>query len=336
MTDSELLKQYGSFAELWQEIPKSSEVNYEKGAYLDLFEDCLFESADEKVGTLRYYVYDPVKHGMPENGTYPVIFCLHGAGHSLPGKIGINWSSMEHFASPEYQEKMGGAYIVVPFANEKSVGDKTEGTWMTPVPGEDFPGYTEEEIRNIAALGGSKEERFIRLCGHNSIYTDTLFALLKTVRAGFTSAGDTFLFGTSAGGYSAWRMLITAPETFRACMLMSAAYRPSEKEVRQTIASGVPVWFYHGLHDEIVPFDLIVAPNLKLYEAAENFSLFLPEIVRHANGKAASNISGSGIEMGQHCTNDIVGEDLMFDDGTPMDPKHPAGVTGWIRSFGER
>ena len=106
MTDSELLKQYGSFAELWQEIPKSSEVNYEKGAYLDLFEDCLFESADEKVGTLRYYVYDPVKHGMPENGTYPVIFCLHGAGHSLPGKIGINWSSMEHFASPEYQEKM--------------------------------------------------------------------------------------------------------------------------------------------------------------------------------------------------------------------------------------
>ena len=37
--------------------------------------------------------------------------------------------------------------------------------------------------------------------------------------------------------------------------------------------------------------------------------------------------------MGQHCINNAVQCDLMFDDGTPMDPLHPGGVTGWIREI---
>ena len=55
----------------------------------------------------------------------------------------------------------------------------------------------------------------------------------------------------------------------------------------------------------------------------------LPDFVRRADGGIASNI-GSGFQMGQHCINDIIQENLFFLDGRPMDPRHPGGVTAWI------
>ena len=45
--------------------------------------------------------------------------------------------------------------------------------------------------------------------------------------------------------------------------------------------------------------------------------------------KGIASIVG-GIEMGQHCLMNAVQSNLMFDDGTPMDPRLPDGLTGWI------
>ena len=36
---------------------------------------------------------------------------------------------------------------------------------------------------------------------------------------------------------------------------------------------------------------------------------------------------------GQHCINDIVQQDLMYDDGIPCDPGIPEGITGLIRKY---
>ena len=43
--------------------------------------------------------------------------------------------------------------------------------------------------------------------------------------------------------------------------------------------------------------------------------------------------SFSGHEIGQHCINDIIQQDLMYDDGQPCDPGIPEGITGLIRKY---
>ena len=37
--------------------------------------------------------------------------------------------------------------------------------------------------------------------------------------------------------------------------------------------------------------------------------------------------------MGQHCLMNAIQSNLMFDDGTPMEPRLPRGVTGWIADY---
>ena len=112
-------------------------------------------------------------------------------------------------------------------------------------------------------------------------------------------------------------------------MLMAPAYLPSEKLLDQLEARKIPVLLCHGLHDELVPFDLTVRPHLDRYAAMENVQTFLPKLVLNRDGSVASNISG--IQMGQHCINNAIQNDLMLADGTPMWAELPQGITGWIR-----
>ena len=84
------------------------------------------------------------------------------------------------------------------------------------------------------------------------------------------SAGKTLLTGSSAGGYAAWRLLNAAPDRFDAAMLMAPAYLPSEKLLDKLQARDIPVLLCHGLHDELVPFDLTVRPHLEHYASMAN------------------------------------------------------------------
>ena len=38
-----------------------------------------------------------------------------------------------------------------------------------------------------------------------------------------------------------------------------------------------------------------------------------------------------GIEFGQHCSCSQANRNFVFDDGTPDDPNHPDGLSGWFR-----
>lgn len=37
------------------------------------------------------------------------------------------------------------------------------------------------------------------------------------------------------------------------------------------------------------------------------------------------------MEIGQHCINDAIQQDLIFEDGQPYDERFPDGVTGWVK-----
>ena len=132
-----------------------------------------------------------------------------------------------------------------------------------------------------------------------------------------------FCSGASAGGYGAWRMIISHPDAFDAALFMAGAYIPSLRELKILENAGMRLWICHGRRDECVPFDMVIRPILPILQGMPGTELYLPDFVRRANGCVASNLSG--IQMGQHCINDEMQENLMFLDGTPMDPLHPEG-----------
>ncbi len=306
------------------ELPPGSHVTekptYPTGKYLDLFEERLYPGS-EYTGQMRYYVFDPTLHGAPADGEYPVLFALHGMGAALHGRLAINWAAAEMFASPEYQKRMGGAYIVCPLANE--TGDpKNPMGWPTPLPGEPQGSYPQ-------ALLDAAAERplFKKLMGRESIYTEPLFEILQEARASFACAGKTVLFGTSAGGYAAWRQLIAHGDAYCAAVLMAAAYVPTNEEMEKLRSLHIPLWLCHGRRDELVPLLEPLVPGLLEMEGVETY---FPDFVRHGDHGISTN-AGGGFEMGQHCINDAVHQNLIFDDGTPYDPAWPDGVTGWIR-----
>ena len=253
------------------------------------------------------------------------MFALHGSGSSFVGKTAISWAGAERLASPEWQEAVGGMYIIVPLANESrdSEGD-TQHTWMTPVSGKPYDGYMAEEIERIP-----HHEHWGSLCGNDSVYTKTLMALLRSECEKHPAIGRKIVSGASAGGYGAWRMIISHPDAFDAALFMAGAYIPSLRELKILENAGMRLWICHGRRDECVPFDMVIRPILPILQGMPGTELYLPDFVRRANGCVASNLSG--IQMGQHCINDEMQEKLMFLDGTPRDPLHPEGFIGWLK-----
>ena len=298
---------------------------------LKLFEKKVFPSVDEKVGDLTYYFYDPTAHGCPKDGCYPLIFSLHGAGAALHGIDAVAWSGAAMYASSEYQKRMGGAYIVVPLANESLSEDgKLQMPWMTPSGDSHQEIYDPEILKMIAPY--LESNRISSLLGTDTVYAKTLYELLHSVLKAYPAIKDTVLFGTSSGGYGGWRMLINHPEDFRFAVLMAGAYLPATCELQKIEDSGCEVLICHSRNDEAVPFGLATEPNLPFFERSRHFRTWCPVLARRGDYGVASN-AGDGFEMGQHCINDIVQQDLMYDDGRPCDPGIPEGITGLIRKF---
>ena len=311
----------------------SAGPSYESGKYLPLFEDKVFHTGDSRVGDLRYFVYDPTLHGFPKGKEYPVLFALHGAGGSLVGKMAVNWAGGEMFASPEMQEKLGGAYIIAPIANEYyDCHGEQRMTWMTPVEGQLYEGYDAQEKEFAEGLVRSGWD-IAMLFGHPSVYTDSLLRLLKQELKMLDANGPRILMGASAGGYAAWRLMLAEPGYFAAVLMMAGAYLPSRKELDVIDRSGTRLWIVHAKHDECVPYDEMILPILPRLEQMKRVEFYCPELARRADGGVAVNMTPIGFQMGQHCINDLIQEDLLWLDGTPMDPAHPGGVTGWINSI---
>lgn len=304
---------------------------YENGLYISLFEKKVFPAIDPAVGDLTYYVFDPVAHGADPNRSYPLLYWFHGAGNALAGENVLPYSGAERFASPEFQRLMGGAYIVCPVANE-TADERGEAhhTWMTPVPLEPKPAYDPAMVRALRERLGDADGFWNDLLGSDSQYAPTLKALLDIVRARFPAIDRVFVAGTSAGGYCAWRFILDYPDAADACLIMAGAYLPAPSELDALERAGIPIWICHGLHDEAVLYDAVIAPILERLRAMPNVELTLLPLVRHGDYSVASNRFGDE-EIGQHCICCQIAQNLIYDDGKPYDPAHPDGVTGWFR-----
>jgi len=266
---------------------------YTSKIYFDLFDKYI--QPCEQTGDIRYYVYDPVKYGADPDGRYPVLMWLHGASNSLMEEGCIMCCGAEQFASPKYQQAMGGAYIIVPLANEQRLEDGTIlGAWAP------------EHSAPIKAI-------YDKVCTDHS-----------------ANIGCKFVMGASSGGYFTWQLLEDYGNFFDGAMPISSGYVPSDEALDRISESGTQLIIAHGRHDEMAKFDKCIAPRMGKLMAMSNCLCYFPEWVYNGDGGVSSVFYG--LEMGQHCMINWVQHDLMFDDGTPADERIPNGVTGWVKS----
>lgn len=288
-----------SFAEpVWaKDIPEGEFIShfpsFRAGLYFDLFEECYWPSP--RTGDIKYYLYDPIKHGANPDGKYPVILFFHGSGNSLDGQVVINYSMAEPYASPAYQETIGGAYILVPVANEtRNAEGRIENGWGTD--------YCEPII-----------ELKTKFCEEHK-----------------ANVGKSFFMGTSAGGFMVWELLKGYSDKMDVAVPISGGIIPDEEKLSEIRANGTLILSMHGKHDELVPYDEVVTPHLDKLKKFDNIILYHPDWVRNGDGGIAQ--MNPWVEMGQHCLNNQVTANLVYDNGKSYDEElFPDGMTGWIR-----
>ncbi len=294
LPDFKQLSQDKTAVPAWaKDLPEGAFISYTNSyrskIYFDLFDKYL--QPCEETGDIRYYVYDPVKHGADPKGTYPVLMWLRGASNSLMEEGCIMCCGAEQFASPAYQARMGGAYLIVPLCNEERLPDGTIlGTWS---PAHSAP---------VKAI-------FDHVCAS-------------------PNAGKRFVMGASSGGYFTWQLLEDYIGYFDGAIPISSGYVPEDEALDRIAAGGTALLIAHGLHDELAPFDECIAPHAEKLRSLPHTLCFFPAWVHNGDGGVSSVFYG--IEMGQHCMINWVQHDLRFDDGRTADERLPEGVTGWI------
>lgn len=271
----------------------SCNTTYVLGTYWDEFDEYSYPC--ETTGDLRYFVYDPVKHGADKNKKYPVMMWIHGTNCAIDGRRCVGYCGAEQYASPKYQEAMGGgAYIIVPLANEARLEDDTivgfwDETYIAPVK-DLFDKVCEEHAENISSR---------------------------------------FAMGASSGGYFTWRLIENYPGDFDGAIPIASGYIPSDESLKKIDDAQVKVVIAHGKHDEMAPFDKCIVPREESLRAMKNAVCYFPEWVRNEDKGVAS--VNYGMEMGQHCLINQFQANLMYNDGTCYDELFPEGVTGWVK-----
>lgn len=280
------------------QIPEGSFITYSPtykvGEYFDRFHKDFFEPQDfVKMG---YYFYDPTEHGAPKGRAYPLLVFMHGTTNALEGDVCINYAGAEFYSKEEYQKPLGGAYILIPLANE----------------------YRDQEGKCQGAWGNS--------------YIEPVYALInefiKKHAAPNGGISKKVILGNSSGGRMAIRLSATYPEFFDAVVPMGASEIPDESLLELYDDNNVSLFFAMGKRDEFNNYEKEIVPLLPRMQRMKNCYIFTPDWVYNGDhGIASINF---GVEMGQHCIINPMHCNLMFDDGTPMDPALPNGVVGWL------
>jgi len=299
LPDFKKLEQNKTVVTAWAKYLKDGEFisyenTYKSKIYFHLFDRYEYPCAE--TGAIRYYVYDPVKHGADPTKKYPVLMWPHGASNSLMEEGCIMCCGAEQYASPRYQQEMGGAYLIVPLANERRLEDGTLlGTWEK-------------------AYSAPIKAIFDKVCAEHA-----------------EQVGKKFVMGASAGGYFTWQLLEDFCGFFDGAIPISSSYLPSDAALNQISESGIQLILAHGKHDELADFATCILPRMETLQKMQHTICFFPEWVYNGDGGVSSVFYG--LEMGQHCMVNWIQHNLMFDNGTPADEQLPDGVTGWIRQI---
>lgn len=276
------------------DVPEGDHITpyptYEVGKLFHLFDEAYYENGDFK---MKYYFFDPVKNGYDDNKKHPILIFLHGTSNALVGDVCINYTGAELYASDSYQKDLGGAYILIPVANEYRAEDgHVEGAWS-----EAYSHPTHDLIMDFI----SRRENHI---------------------------SKRILLGNSSGATMVLKLMATFMDDFDAVIPVGSSSLGSDEVLDEYDQKDKILFLAIGRRDEFHDYEEEIAPRLDRLKRMKHCFLFIPEWVRNGD-KGIASIEG-GIEMGQHCLMNAVQCNLMFDDNTPMDERLPGGLTGWI------
>ena len=244
---------------------------------------------------------------MPSDRKYPLIVVFHGANNGRDGIYCTIDTDCAVYAGPEYQKLLIGAYVLFPRANEKDTvlsGRKTTyGTWMT-----------------------------IDSLTKTSMYIPYAAAIIeKVIAENKIEPQHVCVGGTSAGGFMTWRFLAAKPGIAKIAFLMAPANAPSSEELDLYEKMSLPIWVVHGLNDEICKYPSFTGKVADRLKSMPRVRLSELDTVRYGD-KSVVRMNVGGTEMGQHLAEYAIGSNMIYDDGTPYDPKYPAGFIAWLKS----
>ena len=197
------------------------------------------------------------------------------------------------YASDEYQKDLGGAYVLIPIANEVRGEDgKVQGAW---------------EVE----------------------YVEPVISLIdEFVEKHTPGISKRIAFGNSSGGRFTFTISKHHPEKFDIIIPVGSCEIPEDEVLDDYDKNGVTLFLAICKHDEFTPFYEWIYPRLERIRNMKRSFIFTPEWTYNGDkGVASINF---GVEMGQHCLMNGIQMNLKFDDKTPMDESLPNGVTGWL------
>ena len=282
------------YASWYDEIPDGDFISkaptYKVGELFVRFHKGEYTKGDV---TLKYYWYDPREFGAVDDGKITLLTFLHGTSNSLVGDVCINYTGAELYASDSYQRSLKGAFILIPVANEyRDEEGKVQGYW------------TPDYLNSVHGL------------------------ILDFIANQTNGVGLRVLLGNSSGATFVLRLMDNYMDDFDIVIPVGSDALPDDAGLDLYDEKGKCLFLAICKRDEFHPFEENLINRMNRLEKMKNVFLFLPEWTRNGD-KGIASIDG-GIEMGQHCLMNAVQANLMFDDGTPMDPRLPDGLTGWI------
>lgn len=285
------------YASWYDEVPGGDFISkaptYKVGEYFDRFNTGEYVSGERK---MKYYWYDPREYGYADDGKLSLLTFLHGTSNALVGDVCINYTGAELYASDSYQETMGGAYILIPVANEyRDETGKVQGQWG--------PDYLEIV---------------------HSLYLD----FIKEKTAG---VGLRMLFGNSSGATFVLRLMDNYMDDFDVVLPVGSDAIAEDSVLDKYDEKGKCLFLAICMRDEFHPYEEKLKDRIERLHMMKKVFLYVPEWTRNGD-KGIASIDG-GVEMGQHCMMNAIQANLMFDDGTPMEPRLPGGVTGWLADY---
>lgn len=174
----------------------------------------------DSAGTsLPYRIYIPPEAG--EGEKLPLLLYLHGAGHR-----GDDNTTQVYFEPGILSRVLRSEYknciLVAPQCPD-------EMQWVdTPW---EAGSYSLDSVPMSRSLGATYE------------------LLLSLIKSEPVDSDRIYVTGLSMGGYGTWDIILRHPELFAAAVPICGAGDPSKADV----IAELPVWFFHGSLDEVVP-----------------------------------------------------------------------------------
>lgn len=230
----------------------------------------------------------------------------------------------------EHGYEKGGNYPVVMWFH--GGGNGREGSHAVFAAG--AAGMAEESVQ--ADIGGmyvicplaNEEEGEYGLWSEG--YVESLHTIYDNVVADNNITGPKFIAGTSMGGLMCDFYAAVYHSELTGIFWMSTTI-PDAETVKSYSDEGIRMWFEVSTHDETGAFNNSFGEdgNTAPFEEIENFELTKFDWIRYGDKTIAS--LNAGMEFGQHCSCLQANRNFIFDDGTPDDPAHPDGISGWFR-----